>query len=167
MTRVIDGDTVEMERLGEVRLIGVDAPEEGRCSEGEATRFTRDRLEGEVVQYELGVERDDRYDRTLAYLTREGQMHNEALLGEGLAKVLTIPPNDKYAERFQEAEREARTTDVGVWRDKCDDRNTIRARRAAAERKRNRIRARRLRRARTRDQARRQRAADRRRAQQA
>lgn len=27
VTRVIDGDTVEMERLGEVRLIGVNAPE--------------------------------------------------------------------------------------------------------------------------------------------
>lgn len=165
VTRVIDGDTVEMERLGRVRLIGVDTPEERRCYENEATRFTRDRLEGEVVQYELGVDRKDRNGRTLAYLTREGQMHNEVLLSEGLAKVLTIPPNDKYEPRFEEAEREAQTTDAGLW-DRCD-RNKIRAQRAAAERKRGRTRARRIRRARIRNQARRQRAADRRRAQRA
>ena len=122
---MIDGDTVEMDRLGRVRLIGVDTPEEGRCYETAATRFTRDRLEGEVVRYELGRERRDRYDRTLAYLSKAGDMHNVALLSEGYAKVLTIPPNDKYESRFERAEREARTTDAGLW-DTCD-RNRIRS----------------------------------------
>ena len=133
VTEVIDGDTVEMERLGRVRLIGVDIPEEGRCYENAATRFTRDRLEGKVVQYELGEERQDRYDRTLAYLSREGDMHNLALLEEGYATALTIPPNDKYADDFEEAEREARTRDEGLW-DTCD-RNRRRARQAAARRR--------------------------------
>ena len=44
VTRVIDGDTVEMERLGKVRLIGVDAPKKKRRYDDAATRFTRDRL---------------------------------------------------------------------------------------------------------------------------
>jgi len=133
VSRVIDGDTVEMERLGKVRLIGVDAPEKKRCYDDAATRFTRDRLEGEVVQYEIGKERRDRYDRTLAYLSREGDMHNLALLSEGYAKVLTVPPNDKYERRFERAERKAKKADVGLW-DKCD-RDAIKARRAAARRR--------------------------------
>lgn len=133
VTRVIDGDTVVMDRLGKVRLIGVDTPERRRCYEDAATRFTRDQLEGEVVQYELGVERRDRYDRTLAYLSRQGQMHNLALLSGGYAKVLTIAPNDKYEARFERAEREAKSTDAGLW-NTCD-RNEIRARRAAVERR--------------------------------
>jgi endonuclease YncB( thermonuclease family) len=133
VTRVIDGDTVVMERLGQVRLIGVNAPEWKRCYERAATRFTRDRLEDQVVQYEIGAEPKDRYDRTLAYLSREGNMHNLDLLSEGYAKVLTIPPNDKYEARFERAEREAKNTDVGLW-DKCD-RDAIRARRAAARRR--------------------------------
>ena len=132
VTRVIDGDTVEMERLGKVRLIGVDTPETGRCGDDAATRFTRDRLEGQVVQYEVGVEPKDRYDRTLAYLSREGDMHNLALLSEGYARVLTIRPNDKYESRFERAEREARTADAGLNED-CD-RDRIRARRAEARR---------------------------------
>jgi len=142
VTRVIDGDTVEMERLGDVRLIGVDAPEKKDCYEDPATRFTRDRLEGHIVQYEIGEEPKDRYDRTLAYLSREGEMHNSALLSEGYAKVLTIPPNDKYEERFEQAERDAKNTDAGLW-DHCD-RDSIRARRAAAQRREERAEERRL-----------------------
>jgi micrococcal nuclease len=46
------------------------------------------------------VDPKDRYERTLAYLTQEGAMHNLALVAEGYARVLTIPPNDKYADRF-------------------------------------------------------------------
>ena len=133
VTRVIDGDTVVMERLGRVRLIGANAPEEGRCYESAATRFTRERLEGEVVQYELGEEREDRYGRTLAYLSREGRMHNLELVREGYARALIIPPNDKYERRFEQAEREAQARDEGLWYT-CD-RERIRASRAAARRR--------------------------------
>jgi endonuclease YncB( thermonuclease family) len=142
VTRVIDGDTVEMERLGEVRLIGVNAPEKKRCYEDAATRFTREQLEDQVVQYEIGEEPKDRYDRTLAYLSRYDEMHNRALLRGGYAKVLTIPPNDKYEALFERAEREAKNADYGLW-DHCD-RESIQARRAAAQRRRERAEERRL-----------------------
>jgi endonuclease YncB( thermonuclease family) len=133
VTQVIAGDTVEMERLGRVRLIGVDAPEKKRCYDDVATRFTRDRLEGEVVRYELGAEPKGRYDRTFAYLSREGIMHNKDLLSAGYAKVLTIPPNNKYERRFERAQSEAKKRDMGLWY-RCD-RDAIRARRAAAQRR--------------------------------
>lgn len=115
VTRVIDGDTVEMERLGRVRLIGVDTPERSRCYEAAATRFTRERLEGKVVRYELGQDREDRYGRTLAYLSRGGEMHNLALLGDGYGRALTIAPNDRYESRFERAERGARAAGAGLW----------------------------------------------------
>src|SRR5215210_705099 len=111
--RVIDGDTVVLTRFGKTRLIGVDTPEDGRCGDDAATRFTRRRLEGKRVEYELGEERKDRYDRTLAYLTRADTMHNLALVEEGYATVLTIPPNDKYAHQFEEAEEEAKEQEEG------------------------------------------------------
>lgn len=134
VTRVIDGDTVDMERLGRVRLIGVDTPEQGRCFENAATRFTRERLEGRVVRYELGAERRDGYDRTLAYLSREGEMHNLALVREGYARVLTIPPNDRYESIFERAEQDARDDADGLWK-RCDP-DRIAARRAPVRRKR-------------------------------
>ena len=58
--RVIDGDTVVLTRFGKTRLIGVDTPEEGRCGDDAATRFTRRRLEEEHVEYERGEERASR-----------------------------------------------------------------------------------------------------------
>ncbi|MDQ3587398.1 MAG: thermonuclease family protein [Actinomycetota bacterium] len=115
VTRVIDGDTVETDKEGRVRLIGADTPEERRCQSTAATSFTRQRLEGETVGYELGVERKDRYGRTLAYLYRDENMHNLDLVRRGYARVLTIPPNDKYEGRFRRVAQRARQTNVGVW----------------------------------------------------
>ena len=168
VTDVIDGDTVEVERLGRTRLIGVDTPEKSKCGDDAATRFTRERLLNKVVQVEIGEEPKDRYDRTLAYLSRDEKMHNLALLEEGYARVLTIPPNDKYASDFEEAEQEAKATDEGTLAT-CDrnkrraelrrEREEDRARRAAVLR---RERARAARRA-DRAAARRARAAERRR----
>ena len=111
--RATDGDTVELPRFGTTRLIGADAPEEGRCGDNAATAFTRRELEGETVKYELGKEPKDRYDRTLAYLTRGDRMHNLALVEEGYARALTIPPNDTYADRFEAAEGEAKQKGAG------------------------------------------------------
>ena len=146
VTRVIDGDTVVATRLGRIRLIGVDTPEEGRCLENEATRFTRERLEDQLVGYEFDKEREDRHGRTLAYLNRDG-MHNLALVEEGYARPLIIPPNDRYASPFMEAYRKAKERRVGRWSGECQRRRRARAaaqaRRAKAEaRERRRARAR-------------------------
>lgn len=140
--RVIDGDTVVATRIGETRLIGVDTPEQGRCYQNEATRFTRRRLLDERVGYELGVEREDRYGRTLAYLSRGNEMHNLELIEEGYARVLTIRPNDKYAPRFLAAEQEAKRRTEGRWSGTCEKRRRAaaqaRARRRSAARERRR-----------------------------
>lgn len=115
--RVIDGDTVVLTRLGTTRLIGVNTPEEGRCGDNAATRFTRRRLEDKRVKVEFGEDRKDLFDRRLAYLTRGDTMHNLALVEEGYAKVRTIPPNDKYADRFEVAEEEAKQQHEGPQAD--------------------------------------------------
>ena len=72
-----------------------------------------------MVRYVIVAERRDRYGRTLAYVSRDGEMHNLALLREGYAKVLTIPPNDKYEPAFEAAEKEARSGEAGLW-SSCD-----------------------------------------------
>jgi len=135
VTRVIDGDTVETDRFKRVRLIGVDTPEEGRCGSNSATRFTRQELEGNLVGYELDAERRDRYGRTLAYLYPTERMHEIALLNRGLARVLTIAPNDKYAAQFRRAARTAREGSQGAA--------GVCQRRATAARKAERLRRRR------------------------
>lgn len=115
VVRVIDGDTVQLRGVGRVRLIGVDTPERGRCFDHAATCFTQARIGGRRVRYELGEEEKDRYGRTLAYLYRRGDMHNLALVQGGFAETLTIPPNDRFAGRFERAEHRSRRRSVGRW----------------------------------------------------
>src|SRR3990167_1351917 len=76
-TRVIDGDTIEVEYYGKkdkVRLIGVDTPETKDPRKPvqyfgkEATEFTRRVVEGENVKLEFDQTLRDKYNRLLAYV---------------------------------------------------------------------------------------------------
>ncbi|MEN2996645.1 MAG: thermonuclease family protein [Acetomicrobium sp.] len=122
VSRVIDGDTIQLYDGRRVRLIGVDTPETVHPQKGvepygkEASNFTRSMLEGREVYLEYDVQLADKYSRTLAYVWLEDDtFFNELLLLEGYAQVATFPPNVKYVERFLEAQKKAREAGKGLW----------------------------------------------------
>jgi micrococcal nuclease len=120
VTGVTDGDTIRLDGVGRVRLIGIDTPEvfgERECFGTQASAFARRMLPlGTRVTYRLGVERRDRFGRTLAYVyLPDGRLFNELLARRGYATVLTIPPNDRFADRFEAAVRGARERRLGLW----------------------------------------------------
>jgi micrococcal nuclease len=104
-----------------VRLIGVDAPEtkEPGCEVQpygpDASRFITSELQGEEVDLEFDEDRNDQYDRLLAYVYKDAEMFNETLLEEGYAQVYTVQPNDKYEHRFEEAQEKAQAARLGIW----------------------------------------------------
>ena len=118
VVRVIDGDTYVLKINGEnttVRLIGVDTPESVAPSDYSRENTSEGKAVSEIVQQKLQtggtlyVEYDvsptDKYGRTLAYLYFEdGTMVQEWLLKNGYARIMTVPPNIKYAERLQNVE---------------------------------------------------------------
>jgi micrococcal nuclease len=124
VTRVVDGDTIEV-RLGgreeDVRLIGVDTPETVKpdtpvqCFGERASHFTKRRLTGRRVRLVFGVERRDIYGRLLAYVYLHGRFFNPILVRRGLARSLTIPPNDRFAPRFRRLELVAARAGRGLW----------------------------------------------------
>jgi Staphylococcal nuclease homologue len=67
VTRVIDGDTLELSTGEKVRLIGVDTPETKDPRKPvqyfgkEATAFTKQLVEGKPVRLEYDQQRDDKY----------------------------------------------------------------------------------------------------------
>jgi endonuclease YncB( thermonuclease family) len=123
VARVVDGDTIEVERPGVsvVRLIGVDTPETVapgapvECYGRAASAFTRRSLLGDHVRLEYDVERTDRYGRTLAYVWEGATLFNRLLVRRGFATVATYPPNVAYESRFIAAEKRARNQDRGLW----------------------------------------------------
>jgi micrococcal nuclease len=125
VTRVVDGDTAHVRYHGRdvtIRFLGVDTPETVapgqpiECYGPEASAFTTKKLSGASVRLEFDVDRIDPYGRTLAYLwSRDGSMFNETLVRDGYATVATYPPDTKYMQRFETAQRDARAADRGLW----------------------------------------------------
>lgn len=125
VSRVIDGDTAEMDLSGggeeDVRFIGVDTPESVdpdkpvECFGKKASHFTAELIEGERVELRFGAERRDRYDRLLAYVYLDERFVNEELVRLGYARTLEIAPNVDHAERFAALQQAAANTGRGLW----------------------------------------------------
>ena len=124
MTRVYDGDTIEIDRDGtdeRVRYIGIDAAEmsdprpEVREMAEAATRANRDRVGGRRVTLRLDEERRDRYGRLLAYVFVGDTLINEWLVREGYARAGRYPPNLRHDDRLHAAEAAARADRLGLW----------------------------------------------------
>jgi micrococcal nuclease len=122
--RVIDGDTFEArigDRLEDIRLIGVDTPETVKpgtpvqCFGPRASDFSHRLLEGRTVRLEFGVERRDTYGRLLAYVRLGRRFVNPILVRRGLARSMTIPPNDRFAPLFRRLELQAARAGRGLW----------------------------------------------------
>jgi micrococcal nuclease len=120
VVRVVDGDTLVLRGLGRVRLIGVDAPEtwlRHDCLGEEATQALR-RLTppGSWVRTAGDMERRDHYGRRLLYVwTRSGEFVNTALVRDGWARAMPIPPDTSHAPLIHAAEATAQHRRAGIW----------------------------------------------------
>jgi micrococcal nuclease len=140
VVNVADGDTLTIDYNGKsepIRLIGIDAPEStmNRKAETDAVRTGESLLtitskgidakrfaerivkKGDMVAVAFDVQTRDKDGRLLGYIyLPDGRMLNEEIVRAGYAKVITIPPNVKYQERFLEAHKEARMYRRGLWK---------------------------------------------------
>jgi micrococcal nuclease len=124
VVRVVDGDTIEArigDRVEDVRYIGVDTPETVKpdtpvqCFGPRASAFNHRLVEQRRVRLVFGVERRDVYGRLLAYVYLGRQLVNASLVRRGLARSLTIPPNDRFAPLFRRLEMQAARAGRGLW----------------------------------------------------
>jgi len=118
VTKVIDGDTIEVRRLGKivrVRLWGIDTPEWQQGFSREAREFTRRRLAGRQV--ELRVKTWDAYGRLVAMVMVDGNPLNEELLREGLAWVHIYYCKEPICRQWRQLENEAKRDRRGLWRE--------------------------------------------------
>jgi len=124
VTRVVDGDTVEVQLDGneeDVRYIGVDTPETVKpeepvqCFGPQASEFNHSLVEQQQVRLVFDEERRDVYGRLLAYVYLGDRFVNAELVRRGLARTLTIPPNDRFAKRFKRLQTQAARAGRGLW----------------------------------------------------
>lgn len=135
VTKVVDGDTIDVDTVGRVRLIGIDTPETVdprtvvQCFGIESSNKAKEMLLSKKVKLETDAASGDKdkYDRYLRYVFLEdGTNFNKLMISEGYAHEYTynsIPY--KYQTEFQEAEKQAREAGRGLWAaDTCNGNTT-------------------------------------------
>jgi micrococcal nuclease len=130
VTRVVDGDTVEIADGRKVRLIGINTPESTTRHEEygkEASNFTKDQLTGKTIWIQKDVSETDRYGRLLRIVWLDvptddmneeeirKKMFNAQLVLNGYAEPSTYPPDVKYSDYFVKFAQEARKNNTGLW----------------------------------------------------
>ena len=68
VTRIVDGDTIELGNGETVRLVGIDTPESGACGSLKATQNLSALIAGQRVRLTTSDEDRDRYGRLLRYV---------------------------------------------------------------------------------------------------
>lgn len=121
VTRVIDGDTIELENGQRVRYIGIDTPETVdprkpiQCFGREASSKNRELIEGKTARLEKDISETDKYGRLLRYVFINDIFVNDYLVAGGFAHASTFPPDIKYQDKFRQSEEKARTENLGLW----------------------------------------------------
>jgi micrococcal nuclease len=132
VTHVVDGDTIDVELPdGEedtVRYIGIDTPETVKpdapveCGGPKAHHVNERLVGGRTVTLRFDREVRDDYDRLLAYVYVPGGgagdrplFVNAELIRRGLARTLTIVPNDSFAALFDRLAARAGSAGRGLW----------------------------------------------------
>ena len=118
-----DGDTLHLKNGDKIRLIGINTPELARdnkaaepfaeqAKESLKTLFKADKSTALVY----GKDKKDHYGRYLAHaFLNDGQNVQAILLKKGLASVITVPPNTRFARCYLEMEHVARCNKTGLW----------------------------------------------------
>ncbi|MDP1732304.1 MAG: thermonuclease family protein [Devosia sp.] len=128
MQQVTDGDTIVLDSGLVVRLIGMQAPKLPLGRDGfepwpmaEDARFALEALVlGKGVHLAYGGEQSDRHGRALGHLylaDAPAIWVQEAIVGQGLARVYPFPDNRACLLELMAAEGKARAMKLGIWSD--------------------------------------------------
>lgn len=118
VTRVIDGDTIELDSGKTFRLYAVACPDANEPYYQEAKDFAEDKVAGKKVnlEYEPNYQ-EDKYDRLLGYVFVDEENLNVELVRNGLCKVMLYSKRAKliYQDELVEAENTAKQEKIGLW----------------------------------------------------
>ena len=124
VTRVIDGDTIEINTGERVRLICIDTPETYEPGYQEAKTYLTNLILNKEVYLEKDVSETDRYGRLLRYIyTREDCTDladcfvNLKIVLYGYGGAYPYYPDTALCPQIENAEEIARENSLGIWAD--------------------------------------------------
>lgn len=118
VTKVIDGDTVELKGGDRVRLLSIDTPEKGELFYEEAKELLKQYTLDKQVELSYADKRRDRYGRLLAYVYVDSVFINKIILENGLGYLYLFKDTEskmQTTKELLEAQRRAIDAQVGIW----------------------------------------------------
>lgn len=126
VTKVIDGDTIDVEinsQVTRIRLIGINTPETSdprrpvQCFGREAKQYLTDLLENQHISLEADPTQSDRdqYNRLLRYAFLNGENINLQAIKLGYAYEYTYDQPYTFQKDFKQAQLEAQESKRGLW----------------------------------------------------
>ncbi|MEK6946979.1 MAG: thermonuclease family protein [Nanoarchaeota archaeon] len=116
VSEIIDGDTIKLQGGEKIRLIGINTPEVKQYYYPEAKNKLKELVEGKIIKLEEDISNVDRYGRLLRYIYVDDLFVNLEMIRLGYAEAYKYPPDVKYSDLFEEAETEAKSEGLGIWK---------------------------------------------------
>lgn len=104
--QVIDGNTIKLDTGEIVKYIGVVAS---------SVEFNKNLVEDKKVRLEFDEKKINDEGHTLAYVYQDETFVNAKIIQSGYGSVYLVSPNTKFAEKFLNLEKEARSAKIGIW----------------------------------------------------
>lgn len=129
-SKCVDGDTIKVMLDGKertVRLLAVDTPESVHPTKGveyygkEASTFTCDTITNGKkleLEYDDDSDKEDKYNRLLAWVFVDGVLLQDKLIQGGYAEVAYLYGDYKYTGLLQDHQAVVETKKIGIWNDK-------------------------------------------------
>jgi endonuclease YncB( thermonuclease family) len=104
--KVIDGYTFELENEERVRLLCVEAPEEGKPGYSESKSFLESLILNKSVKMEKDISDKDKYNQLLRYVGVNDSSGNEIFVNKEIfkknfAKILKVEPDTKRCNEIE------------------------------------------------------------------
>lgn len=121
VSRVIDGDTVELTDGRRIRYLEIDTPETVHpdkpveCFGPEAAERNRDLVEGREVELLSDGPNMDDFGRYLRYVFVEGTFVNAELVWEGYAVASSYGHQGRLFQTLVQLQRAAQDNNTGLW----------------------------------------------------
>ena len=128
ISRVVDGDTIELDDGRKVRYLNMDTPESVKpntpeqCYAKKASKINQNLITNRTVTLVYDKQPYDRYDRLLALIFTEEADKNDVsksvnaeLVRQGAARAMIIKPNNTHEKYFYQLQTEAQSAKLGLW----------------------------------------------------
>ena len=116
VTRVVDGDTIELSDSTRIRLIVINTPEKDEMFYAEAKANMENLVLNKQVYLQKDVSDKDKYGRSLRFVFTADRFVNAEQISAGLASSYEYFPDLKYSFLFNCLEKQAKLENLGIWK---------------------------------------------------